>query len=73
MKDENGPAISAITVVYTGKGESVPPGYTILASTPTGKQANLVPTSRGVFIAVKRQESGPDAGYSMEPAIQVIT
>ena len=80
-RDELGPAISNIEVVYTGRGDAVPRGYVLLDRTPLGKSANLVPSSKGVFLAVRRQDwraaKGAQAAVEggaghLEPAVQDV-
>ena len=55
---EHGPAIAAVDVVNKSKNEVPPPGFELIEKTPNGKSANLVPSSsRGVYIAVRRQDA----------------
>ena len=45
-------------MVNKSKNEVPPPGFELIEKTPNGKSANLVPSSsRGVYIAVRRQDA----------------
>lgn len=62
-------------MVYTFKGEKAPPGYKLIEQTPSGRSANLVPSSKGVFLAVRRQDGGREdgaLGYALEPAVMDV-
>ena len=66
-------------VVYTGRQEVVPEGFSLIDRTPSGRVANLVPSGRGVFLAVRRQnasllsEDPEESAYSLEPAVQDVS
>jgi len=80
------PAISNIDIVYTNVGRPAP-GYTLIETTLTGRSANLVPSSsKGVFLAVRRQDAGVIASgaasweegasryaHHLEPAVQDVS